>query len=225
MRNPRLYVSHAPQYDWLSALEFGRVDDGQPPENWVGVSENFGFLHEEPGGRVIGFRVGGFSDFDVEDPEVDQIWSEPRFDVPLLGLTDACAGEIILAARAYFGDEPSTNRVFFDAAVGQSGEEALPLWQACLESGDSMAHFALGYTLYELDRHHEAYRHLRHYVEIAPAGSWNWCWFGRAAQAIGELDEARDAYERAIELEEADGDETDAGDRLAELVGEIGWFD
>ena len=27
---------------WLIALEFGRVDEGQPPENWEGVSEKFG---------------------------------------------------------------------------------------------------------------------------------------------------------------------------------------
>lgn len=50
-----------------------------------------------------------------------------------------------------------------------------------------MAHFALGYTLYELERYHEAYRHLRYYAQIAPAAPWNWCWFGKAAAAVGEL--------------------------------------
>ncbi len=34
-----------------------------------------------------------------------------------------------------------------------------------------MAHFALGYTLYELGRYHEAYRHLRYYAQIAPASA------------------------------------------------------
>ena len=33
-----------------------------------------------------------------------------------------------------------------------------------------MAHFGLGYTLYDLGRFQEAYRHLRHYTEIAPHG-------------------------------------------------------
>jgi tetratricopeptide (TPR) repeat protein len=216
--NPRLFINHAAEYDWLIALEFGRVDDGQPSENWTEVSEQFAFLGERPGGRVLGFKVLGVSEFDVDDPEVAEIWSGPRFDVPLLGLTDACAGEIIVAARAHFGDEPSINRVYFNAAARESGQDALNLWRVCLESGDSMAHFALGYTLLELGRQHEAYRHLRHYVEIAPAGSWNWCWFGRAAEAIGELAEARGAYERAIQLEEANGEETDAAERLAELA-------
>ena len=82
-----------------------------------------------------------------------------------------------------------------------------------------MAHFALGYTLYDLGRYHEAYRHLRYYAQIAPAHPWNWCWFGRAAAGIGELGEARSAYERAIELGDGE-DETDATDLLGEL-GEI----
>ena len=80
-----------------------------------------------------------------------------------------------------------------------------------------MAHFALGYTLYEEGRPHEAYRHLRYYVGIAPAQPWNHVWLGKAAAAIGELDEARAAYERAIELTADGGMETDAPSLLAEL--------
>jgi tetratricopeptide (TPR) repeat protein len=181
------------------------------------VSERLGFLHERPAGRALGFKVLGFSEFDPEDPAVEEAWSRPRFDVPLLGLEDAVAGEVVVAARAFFGDEPSINRAYFNAAAGETGEDALGLWRACLQAGDSMAHFGLGYTLLELGRHQEAYRHLRHYVEIAPAGSWNWCWFGRAAQAIGELGEARAAYERALELEE-ESEKTDAAALLAVLA-------
>ena len=48
------------------------------------------------------------------------------------------------------------------------GEKALNVWRCCLEAGDSMAHFAIGYTLYELERYREAYGHLRHYAELAP---------------------------------------------------------
>jgi Flp pilus assembly protein TadD len=81
-----------------------------------------------------------------------------------------------------------------------------------------MAHFGLGYTLFDLGRHHEAYRHLRHYTEIAPAGAWNWCWLGRAAEAIGEVAEARAAYERAIALSEEGDYDTDAAELLAALA-------
>lgn len=91
-------------------------------------------------------------------------------------------------------------------------------WRHVLESGDSMAHFSLGYSLLELGRPSEAYRHLRYYTEIAPAGAWNWVWYGKAAEAIGELTEARRAYRRAIEIEASDeGESTDAPELLAAL--------
>ena len=46
--HPKLYINHLVEYDWLIALEFGRVDDAQPPDNWRGVSDEFGYLHDAP---------------------------------------------------------------------------------------------------------------------------------------------------------------------------------
>jgi tetratricopeptide (TPR) repeat protein len=217
VRPPRLYLNHLPDLDWLIALEFGRVDNGQSAEDWSEVGDDFAYLHDGPGGSVLGFKVLDFSEFDPHAPEVEPIWWNPRFDAPAVGLSDATAGEIVVATRALHGDGPSINRVFFNLGTRSSGTEALGHWLACLQSGDSMAHFALGYTLYELGRFHEAYRHLRHYTEIAPHGSWNWCWFGKAAEAINELEEAHAAYERALDLEEESGEPTDAGDLLERL--------
>jgi tetratricopeptide (TPR) repeat protein len=181
------------------------------------VNDSFGFLCEEPGGREVGFKVLGYSEFDPEATDVTEIWEGSRFNVPVLGLPSASAGEIVLAARALFGTASSINRKFFDAATSVEGTEALALWLACLQSGDAMAHFGLGYTLHELGRYSEAYRHLRHYTEIAPCGSWNWCWFGKAARDIGEIAEARRAFDRAIELERQGDQPTDAAELLAEL--------
>ena len=206
----RLYLNHIAERDSLSAFEFGRVEDGQPSANWREVGESFAFLHEEPGGPELGFGVSPFSEFDAEDPAVGEIWEGPRFDAPALGLQAATAGEIILAARALFGTHSSINRQFFSAAMNADGEEALALWLACLQAGDAMAHFGLGYTMYDLGRFQEAYRHLRHYTEIAPCGSWNWCWLGKAVEALGEEPETRSAYERAIELEKSGAEPTDA---------------
>ncbi len=87
----------------------------------------------------------------------------------------------MLAARTLFAGEQSVNREFFSTASQRSGELALTNWRCCLEAGGSIAHFALGYTLYDLGRYHEAYRHLRYYAQIAPASAWNWCWLGKAA--------------------------------------------
>ncbi len=220
MTVPKLYLNHIAAFDWLIALEFGRVDDGQPAENWRGVSESFGFLHSEPGGPEVGFKILDFSQFDPGDPAVAEIWGAPRFDAPVLGLGSATAGEIVLAARALFGSESSINRQFFSAAMDAEGEEALAMWLACLQSGDPMAHYGLGYTLFGLGRYQEAYRHLRHYTEISPCGAWNWCWYGKAAEAVGERAEARAAYERALELEKDGETETDAWLLLSMLNSE-----
>ncbi len=184
------------------------------------VSEQFGFLHDGVDGPAVGFKILDYSEFDADDPEVSDIWGQPHFDAPQLGLTDVSAGEIVVAARTFFAGTSSVNRYYFSAAIEEqdrSPEQALALWLCCLEAGDSMAHFAVGYTLYELGRYHEAYRHLRHYTEIAPFGAWNWCWYGKAAEAIGEVDEAHAAYERALELSVGGDQETDAGELLDAL--------
>jgi tetratricopeptide (TPR) repeat protein len=217
---PTLYLNQSAELDWLIALEFGRVDDGQPPENWRGVNEQLGFLHDGPGGPVCGFKINDFSQFDPEAPGLEQIWGEPQFNVPVLGLSSAGVGEIVLAVRALFGHRNTINRELFNNATNSTGRRALGMWLACLQAGDSMAHFGLGYTLYELGRHSEAYRHLRHYTEISPCGSWNWCWFGKAAAAVGEIEEARAAFTRALQLTSEGGEETEAAELLEELEAE-----
>lgn len=220
---PVLLLSHRPEADSLSALPFGLVEDGQPPERWVAVGEGedqpVGLYRLTEGGPIIGFAVHDLGELDLDRPDLSAIWDEPLFDVPVLALRAAPAGAIIAAARTHFGDRPSLNRIYFDLAVNLSGTEALEHWRACLEAGDSMAHFAIGYTLFELERYELAYRHLRYYAEIAPAHPWNWCWLGKAAEAVGEPGEARAAYERAIDLEEQGGDATDAPGLLAALDG------
>ena len=90
-------------------------------------------------------------------------------------------------------------------------------WRYCLGAGNLKAHFALGYTLCEQGRFREAYRHLRHYTELAPRNAWAWNWLGQACVGLGDVDEARGAFERAVELEEAGSFETDAFERLQQL--------
>jgi hypothetical protein len=216
-----LFLNCIAAFDWLIALEYGRVDDGQPNENWRGVTDRLGYLHDRPGGLCVGFKVIGFSDFDTERDEYWGLWRPPFFDVPLLALRSATAGEVILAAQAYFGDGSSLNRGFFERATSAAGGEALGLWNCCIASGDQMGHFGLGCALLEQGYSAQAYKHLRHYSEIAPAQPWNWCWYGQAAEAVGQIEEARQAYARAVELEEAGAEETDAFDRLCQLRDQV----
>jgi hypothetical protein len=219
----RLHIIHIPELDHLIALEYGRVDEGSPEDAWDVVGEPtaggdgpaVGFLRDA--GRDVGFKVVNASRLDVDAPAVRAIWRPPFFDVPMLGLTAATAGEIILAARALFGDRASISHDLFTRAAEASGEDALDLWLACLEASEPAAHYGVGTTLYDLGRYHEAYRHLRYYTEISPELSWTWCWYGRAAEALGLDGEARAAYRRALELEHRGGPETGADDLLDAL--------
>ena len=137
------------------------------------------------------------------------------------GAADALLiGEVALAVRSTFGDEPTLNRIYFERAAGLEGQAAIDCWRLCLQCGDSMAHFGLGTTLLEAGQAREAYQHLRHYVRIAPLVAWNWRWYGKAAEEIGETGEARRAYGRAIEIESKYcQEETDAANLLAALEG------
>lgn len=197
---PRLFLNRIADLDWLIALEFGRVDEGQPPDAWTGLSEHFGFLFEDD--RCVGFKVLGFNDFDLEAPEHEPIWCGPRFDAPTLALTDASAGEVILAARTHFGTRASINRHFFGQAIQREGfKDELGAWIGCVETGDSMAHYGLGIALLELGGSPaRAYTHLRFYASIAPYLPWAQYWYARAAMAINETAEARAAAEAALDL-------------------------
>jgi tetratricopeptide (TPR) repeat protein len=218
---PRLFVSHDADYDYLTALEFGRVDDGQPPDRWREVTEVFHFLLDKPGGREVGFRIDEFSAFGLNRDGVSALRSGPRFDVPQLALRKAGAARIGGAATRFFAGQNSVNRDFFERATecgaNEMPEQALYWWRCCLQAGDPMAHFGIGYTLCDLGRPREGLKHLEHYVRIAPHHPWNWVWLGKCLEALDRIDDARSAYRRAIGLTEGGCDETDAPELLAAL--------
>lgn len=213
-----LFINRDLDLDFLEAHPFGSVSDGQPAGRYRPVGDHFRFLLDSPGGRPVGFEVRPFSEFDPHDSAHAEIWRPPRFTAPTLGVRDATAGEVVLAARASLLEEPTANRIYFSLALDEGDtEEAVGLWKMCLECGDQMAHYGLGYTLHGLGRHREAYRHARFYAELVPENAWAWCWLGKVCEALGEVGEARSAYERAVALESAGGFETDAPELLAGL--------
>lgn len=183
--------------------------------------DEFAYRFEADTGRCLGFAFARISTVDLDDDKLATIWDEdgPRLDVPLLGLVDVTAGQVVDAAAIHYGSDDTLNRRIFNEAIEcDDPEREADLWRMCLEAGDGMAHYGLGHALHELGRYREAYAHLRHYAEIAPFGSWPWCWLGRAAEAIGELDEAESAYRRALAQTDAGEEETDAPELLAALV-------
>lgn len=214
---PRLFISHLPEHDWLIALEFGRVDEGQPADRWRGITQQLGLLFDEHG-RCVGFKALEFSAIDLASDEYELAWNGPRFCAPTLALADASAPEVILAARAFFGDRQSVNRTHFNHAVGAvSPGEALAEWHACIESGDCMAHYGLGIAYADAGDFQLAYKHLRFYTSIAPEEGWAHYWFARAALAVGADGEARAARDAARALA-TDFDLRAAVDELDDLL-------
>ena len=147
---------------------------------------------DKPDGKVVGFKVLGFSEFDAER-------CEGHLDGPAVPLprTRAAArpraGEICLAAEAQLEGD-TVNRLMFGFATAHEGEEAMHVWRQVIEAGDLMGHYGLGYTLLELGDLHGAYKHLRVYTEIASYSPWAWNYRGRAAEAMGDHGEARRCY-------------------------------
>ena len=174
-RRSPLYLSRDVHYDFLTALEWGRVDDGQATGPMAGGERGLPLPPAyAPGGRIVGFRIDDFSEWLPSDEEERAIREAGRFDAPLLVLRGAGALRIAREAGKFFGEHNSLNRDFFDRATesGASGEyeQELYWWRCCLQAGDAMAHFGLGYTLCDLGRYREALPHLRHYTRIASHG-------------------------------------------------------
>ncbi len=211
-----LTISHDLELDYVSALELGTVVDGRPDEEFVEIDQSCALVRRSARGPVIGFVVQEYSDYEI--PSEVPLSLEHRFEVPVLGLRKANVVEIVISARATFGQQTTADVAFFDQAVNNQGRRSAEFgWRAALSTGNMKAHFGLGYTLWELGRFQEAYRHLRYYTELAPHNSWALCWFGKACVSLGLEGEARDAFERAIALEESGSFETDADELLRSL--------
>jgi tetratricopeptide repeat protein len=213
-----LHLSVNLSEDWLEAIEFGAVIDGRPSSQIVELSPDARFVLRSADGPVCGFAVHGFGSIDLDALGA---FDGPRFAVPLLGLDDASLGEAVLAARGRF-DVSTADVCFFTLALACADEDgdleaAAGHWLSCVESGDLRGFYGLGYTLFDLDRHREAYGHLRRYSELAPHNSWAWLWLGRAAEALGEYDEAATAYRTAIRRQREGSFKTDAAKRLRVL--------
>lgn len=216
---PRLFVNHLPEHDWLIALEFGRVDEGQPSESWAGITDDFGYLFDQDEERIVGFKALNFSTIDLTSPFYEPLWNGPRFCAPTLALSDAVAAEVITAARAFYRGRPSINRYYFaDAIDAESKNDEVGEWLACVETGDCMAHYGLGISLMESGKPAMAYKHLRFYASIAPMEAWAQYWYARAALAVNEPDEARVAALRAKELSTDPDMTSQARDLLKEIV-------
>ena len=212
-----MHLTVDPFWELIEVLAYGTVCDLIGSDRYDElVEDRVAYVLDATLLEVIGFVVNDYAELDPLELDVPELWTGPRFHVPVLGLRGATVGEVMLAVRGRFTPgEPTADAMHFHLAMGaDTPEEALPAWQLALEAGDMKAHYALGYTLCELGEYRTAYDHLRYYAELAPNNAWGWSWLGQACQGAGLLGEARAAYERAVELGD---DETDSAERLADL--------
>ena len=214
LTNQPLALTVDRQNDCLYAIEFGKVIDGKCEDEYVRLDDSFAYVLDEPFGDMIGFVVDGL-DYDLY--QTDAIWQGPEFVVPALPLGKCTAGELVAAALALYSDTSTADAQTFHMAVSANEGHDIDAWILCLGTGELKAHFGLGYTYWEHGHFAEAYTHLRHYTTLVPRNAWAWCWFGKACGSLGELGEAREAFERALEIEREGGVETDAGELLASL--------
>jgi ADP-ribosyl-[dinitrogen reductase] hydrolase len=218
-RHGSMLVSNVPERDMLYVLERDYCEDGIEPERVIDICEQAAILLDPAGARCIGFVVRGLSEFDFEGMANAAVWSGPRFDVPALGIRQGTVGLVAATTRLVLGDLRTPDRVLFDAAVNaRDREEALTLWQACLDEGNELARYALGYTQLELGRPREAHDQLKRYSVLVPRNAWAWCYLGQACEQLEDWEGAEYAYRQSLTATEGGSFDTDAAGRLTSLL-------
>ncbi|MBA2430092.1 MAG: tetratricopeptide repeat protein [Thermoleophilaceae bacterium] len=206
----------------LLVCEFGSVPEERMEDQCIGLGDLMRFFLRRSHGTVIGFEVAEPEWIDTET-RVSDVWGEPRFRVPVLGLRRASVGEIVLRARAVFAGR-STADVTADTRGRRllAEQEYTPAEEAfrdALDAGDLRGHLRLAPALCGQGRYSEAYDHARIFTELAPRNSWGWAWLGRICLELGEEQEARGALRRAVALEREGSYRTPARLVLRSLAG------
>jgi tetratricopeptide (TPR) repeat protein len=212
-------LSITPWKELLEITEYGCVWDGQPDEQLrVIEDERIAYLLDDEG-RAIAAAI--IQPFDLDPLEIPGIWDEPRFVIPALGPEELSIGEILLLVHArYRPDEATNDALHFQAGIeaqDENPELAISMFKLAVEAGDMKGHYSLGYVMFNHGMAREAAEHLKIYTRLTPYNAWAWCWLGKAQAALGETAAARSSYERALEVEDASGFETDAAELLERL--------
>jgi tetratricopeptide (TPR) repeat protein len=180
--------------------------------------ERIAFVVDE-NGRPIAAAVT--QPFALDPLEIPGIWDEPRFVIPTLGPEELSIGEMLLLVHArYRPDEPTNDALHFQAGIEAQDDDrdtAITMFKLAVEAGDMKGHYSLGYVMLNHGMAREAAEHLKIYTRLTPYNAWAWCWLGKAQAALGETAAARSSYQRALEVEDASGFETDAAELLERL--------
>jgi tetratricopeptide (TPR) repeat protein len=210
-------VSYDADADRLHVCEFGTVAEERMADQCPALTDQLRLFLRHRGGPVIGFEITDLAALDADTTELD-LWGEPRFTAPTLGVRDASVAEIALRARTTFGGRSSTDVAAEERGHAAGDPVATELaYREALEAGALRAHLGLASALSARGRYAGAYEHARIFTELAPRNSWGWAWLGRACVELGALEEARRALRRAIRLERAGSYSTPARELLRSL--------
>jgi hypothetical protein len=210
-------VSYDADADRLHVCEFGTVAEERMADQCPPLTDQLRLFLRHRGGPVIGFEITDLATLDADTTELD-LWGEPRFTAPTLGVRNASVAEIALRARAMFAGRSSA-----DVEAEERGhraddpETAEHAYREALDAGALRAHLGLASALSAQGRYTAAYDHARIFTELAPRNSWGWAWLGRACAELGAREEARRALRRAIALERAGSYCTPARELLRSL--------
>jgi tetratricopeptide (TPR) repeat protein len=170
----------------------------------IDIGDDLRFFLRHRRGPVIGFQLSELSTFEP-DAAAHDLWADPRFRVPTLGLRRASIAEIGLRAKTSL-----LGRSTADVIADDRGHDLLRAhrfvdaeraFRDALDAGMLRAHIGVASALSGQGRYAEAYDHARIFTELAPRNSWAWAWLGRAALEVGALTEAQPALRRAVSLE------------------------
>jgi hypothetical protein len=194
-------VSHDAGSGTLHVCEFGAVAEERMGDQCVLIGEQLRLFLRHGGGPVIGYAVASLDALDVDAAGPD-LWGEPRFRVPALGLRRASVAEIVLRARGEFAGRSTPDVVAEARGRNAADPVAAELaYRDALDAGNLCAHLWIAWSLAAQGRYGAAYDHARMFCELAPRNSWAWAWLGRFCVELGELAEARTALRKAIRLE------------------------
>lgn len=216
-------ISYDADADALLVCEFGTVPEERMDDQYVDLGDRLRFFLRRPRGPVAGFEISELGELDVDGHEHD-LWGAPRFRLPALGLRRACIGEIVLRARATFGDRSTADVTAFararELAAMEEHAEAADALRDALDAGELRAHLGLVGALCAQGLYKPAYDHARIFTELAQRNSWAWAWLGRVCVELGERREAEAALRRAVRLERQGSYPTPARKVLRSLAGD-----
>jgi hypothetical protein len=210
-------VSYDADLDRLHVCEFGTVAEERMADQCPSLTDQLRLFLRHRRGPVIGFEITDVRSLDPDTTEID-LWGEPRFTAPTLGVRNASVAEIALRARTTFGGRPSADVAAEERGHAAEDPESAELaYREALEAGALRAHLGLASALSAQGRYADAYDHARIFTELATRNSWAWAWLGRACVELGAREEARRALRRAITLERAGSYCTPARELLRSL--------